>query len=149
MADNERVIFKREVTTAILVDGAFYRRRAYNFWGEKSPTERADELYEYCMGLLHNKREQRNLYRLFYYDCPPIDNNVFHPIQGKTVNLGKTPDYKWMNDFFQELRHKRKVALRLGNLSTSDLCYNIKPESFKKLLSGDKSSRTLMIPICI
>ena len=32
------------IRTAILVDGAFYRKRAYHLYGDKSPAERADEL---------------------------------------------------------------------------------------------------------
>lgn len=127
---------KHEVTTAILVDGGFYRRRAYHFCGEKTPKDRADELYDYCIHLLHDKNEYRNLYRIFYYDCPPIEKNVFNPISRKTINLGKSNEYKWTTEFFQELKHKRKVALRMGRLSENTLCYNLKYESFKKLLDG-------------
>lgn len=29
------------IRTAILVDGAFYRKRAYNLFGDKTPAERA------------------------------------------------------------------------------------------------------------
>ena len=36
------------IRTAIMIDGAFYRRRAYHFWGEKHPEQRAAELYNYC-----------------------------------------------------------------------------------------------------
>lgn len=129
-------VTKHEVNTAILVDGGFYRKRAYYFCGEKNPKERADELYNYCIHLLHDKREYRNLYRIFYYDCPPIDKNVFNPITGKSVNLGKTDEYKWTNTFFQELKNKRKVALRLGRLSENSLQYNLKYDSFKKILNG-------------
>ena len=32
------------IRTAILVDGAFYRKRAYHLFGDKSPAERAKEL---------------------------------------------------------------------------------------------------------
>lgn len=39
----ESFVLKHEISTAILVDGGFYRRRAYYFWGDKSPKERADE----------------------------------------------------------------------------------------------------------
>ncbi len=132
----EYPIDKHEISTAILVDGGFYRRRAIYYWGEKSPEDRANELFDFCTKLLHNKHERRNLYRIFYYDCPPIENNVFNPITHKQINLSKTYEYKWTMDFFQELRHKRKMALRLGKLSTNELYYNIKPDSFKKLMNG-------------
>lgn len=34
--------------TAILVDGGFYRKMAKRHFGEKSPVERAQELFSYC-----------------------------------------------------------------------------------------------------
>ena len=40
--------FKFLVNTAILVDGGFYKKRAYHYNGEKSPKERADELEQFC-----------------------------------------------------------------------------------------------------
>lgn len=33
---------------AILVDGGFYRRRAFNLFGDKTPGDRANELVAYC-----------------------------------------------------------------------------------------------------
>lgn len=36
--------------TAILVDGTFYRRRAYYLFGNKTPEDRADELVAYAIG---------------------------------------------------------------------------------------------------
>jgi len=42
--------------TAILIDGGFYRRRAHNMLGKKSPKERADELNSYCIRHLRNKK---------------------------------------------------------------------------------------------
>ncbi len=128
---------KRTVTTAILVDGAFYRKRAKHYIGDVTPKERAEELAEYCHRLLiADSHESRNLYRIFYYDCPPLDKNVFNPITKKSVNLGKSDEYKWMSDFLQELKHQRKFALRLGRLSENTIEYNLKYESLKKLLNG-------------
>lgn len=127
---------KHEVTTAIMVDGGFYRKRAYYHWGEKDPKARADELFDYCMSLLRDKHEQRNLYRIFYYDCPPISKMVFNPITKKVDNLGDSDEYAWTNKFFQELKHRRKIALRLGRLSENTLHYNLKYDSFKKLVNG-------------
>lgn len=114
---NELPHSKFEVKTAILIDGGFYRKRAYHYWGDKSPKERADELNAYCMRLLRNRSEHRQLYRIFYYDCPPINKKVYHPYLHKTIDLGKSDEYNWTNNFFNELRCRRKFALRLGTLS--------------------------------
>lgn len=64
--------------TAILVDGGFYRRRAQIKIGEKSAIERANELDNYCKRHLterigKDKKTTHELYRIFYYDCPPMN----------------------------------------------------------------------------
>ena len=63
---------------AILVDGGFYRRRAKIVWGEKSAEDRVDEMMEYCYKHLSDKRAHKKyeLYRLFYYDCPPMERTA-------------------------------------------------------------------------
>lgn len=43
-----------------------------------------------------------------------------------------------MNTFLNELKYKRKFALRMGRLSDNDLGYVIKPEVVKALFSGKK-----------
>ena len=85
-------IFYLEVSmkTAILVDGAFYRRRAYAAHGDIAPEKRADELINYCHRHLRwhsEKQQQSELYRIFYYDCPPLDIAIYHPYLKKNVNL--------------------------------------------------------------
>jgi len=40
-----------KIRTAILVDSGFYRKRAKSLWGEKTPKERADDLFEHIDGL--------------------------------------------------------------------------------------------------
>ena len=84
--------------TAILVDGAFYRKRAQYAFGEKTPEERATELAQYCKRHLFSHGEKRELYRIFYYDCPPVENKLFHPLTRKQIDLAKTPTNIWMND---------------------------------------------------
>ena len=123
------------VKTAILVDGGFYRRRARKLWGEKSSFDRASELYAYCQAHLNDKHETRNLYRIFYYDCPPIEKTLFHPLTRKNIDMNRTDTYKWTVEFLEELRRKRKVALRLGKLSYNKTGYLLKPEIVKKLCS--------------
>lgn len=129
-------IYKFETSTAILVDGGFYKKRANSLWGEKEPEERANELHDYCMKHLRDKYQNRNLYRILYYDCKPSQANVFNPITRKNVALGKTKDYEWSLKFLSELKKKRKLAIRLGELSSSELHYNIKYNKFKELING-------------
>lgn len=133
------IFFTKEnfmIRTAILVDGAFYRKRAYNLFGNKSPEERAKELSSYCHRHIKEEKDGAILYRVFYYDCPPIAKKIYHPLLKRQVNLEKTDDFTWANDFFKELKHQRKFALRLGRLAEEQAQFNIKPDVFKKILNG-------------
>lgn len=123
--------------TAILVDGGFYRRRAYAAFGDKPPKERADELCNYCRRHLHTHGESNELYRIFYYDCPPMTAQIYHPLTKRTVNFAKSDTYIWANDFFNELTRKRKVALRMGELSEQNAHYILKNNVLNKLMRGD------------
>ena len=124
------------IKTAILVDGAFYRKRAFYYWGDKSPSERARELSNYCKRHIKEEKDGAELYRVFYYDCPPSSKKVFHPLTKKTVDLGKSSIYKWTLDFFSELKHQRKFALRLGKLSEDQASFVLTQVATRKLLSG-------------
>lgn len=103
---------QRPIATAVLIDGGFYRRRARRLFGEKFPADRAEEVAKYARR--HVSKSRSSLYRIFYYDCPPSSKVLYHPLLKEQVNLAKTDQYTWTNDFFNELTHKRKVALRRG-----------------------------------
>ena len=127
------------IKVAILVDGGFYRKRAARLFGSKSAKDRAEELEEYCkLHLKQGRNTETILYRIFYYDCPPCDKNIFHPFLQKNVHLKKSSLYEWMNNFINELKSKRKFAIRLGRLSNNDAKYILKPEVVKLLFSGKK-----------
>lgn len=131
--------------TAILVDGAFYRKRALYLRGSKTPRERANELYAYCMDHIRDEKrdlshhEDRELYRIFYYDCPPLKKTVYHPALKRGVDFGRSDTYTWTNAFFDELKRKRKVALRLGTLSDANAHFAIHPSAMKDLCNGKLS----------
>ena len=130
---------------AILIDGGFYRKRAKYLWGEKSAEARARELEAYCQAHLKKKDAgvERFLYRIFYYDCKPIGRKtVYHPLTKKNVDLDKSDTYKWMISFLEELKRRRKFALRLGELSEK-MYYNLRPGATKRLLAGNLSFEDL------
>ena len=122
------------IRTAILVDGAFYQKRAKVLFGQKTAQERADELYEYCKRHLVDKvNGDKYLYRIFYYDCPPSDKTVMHPLTQKSVWLKRTDLYTWTSAFHTSLASKRKVALRMGELLESSAGYVLSQDAVKKL----------------
>ena len=124
-----------EIVTAILVDGGFYRKRARYLYGVKSAEERADELFSYCLGHLrgHSKAEpQASLYRIFYYDCPPLENTLMHPLTGP-VHFKKSDTYTWTHAFFSALKKKRKVALRFGKIDSRNSGFHLRPDKLRDL----------------
>lgn len=127
--------------TAILVDGAFYRKRAKWMLGDTSPERRADELAKYCMQ--HIKHEASSLYRVFYYDCPPTARKVLHPLTNEEQDLSQTRLYEWMRTFINELKKKRKFALRLGKLSEEQARYTLRPDVIRSLCNGELNSKDL------
>lgn len=130
--------------TAILVDGGFYRIRAQTLFGDKSPEERADELFSYCMRHLNKgTKDESSLYRIFYYDCPPSTKVVYNPVTQRHVNLGKSNQYRWTTDFFRVLVTKRKVALRRGEELASSGDYTLRQGVLKDLCAGRRSIESL------
>ena len=131
--------------TAIMVDGGFYRKRARYLWGIKTAEERARELEAYCMAHIH-KRDgniERQLYRIFYYDCEPIGRkSVYHPLTKKNVDLDKSDTYTWTTKFLDELRRRRKFAVRLGEMS-DQMYYNLRPEVTRALIAGKTTLEAL------
>jgi uncharacterized LabA/DUF88 family protein len=133
------------MNTAILVDGAFYRRRAYAAFGDVSPESRASELIDYCYRHLKwGKDNQTNeLYRIFYYDCPPLNKQIYHPFLQRNIDLSKTDTYKWANEFYEALKTKRKVALRMGEVSSVTATYNLKKKVLLQLMRRLRSTEDL------
>ncbi|MDR3238223.1 MAG: hypothetical protein LBT84_06950 [Spirochaetia bacterium] len=90
-------------STAIMVDGGFYQKRANALFGKKSAKHRSDELVQYCQRHLKSQNKDQgssSLYRIFYYDCPPSEKVVFHPLTQKHISLLKSDQYAWYHDFF-------------------------------------------------
>ncbi|MBB5887711.1 NYN domain-containing protein [Lactovum miscens] len=125
---------------AILIDGGFYRKVSNKVMGPKSSSGRADELYSYCNRHLSDKnygiKTYDELYRIFYYDCQPSDKVIYNPLTHENVDFLKLESSKWARDFFEELAHKRKVALRFGELSDGNAGYSINKDTTKALFNG-------------
>lgn len=129
---------------AVLVDGGFYRKIAKHLWGDKTPEERVDELVRYCHFHLKDRDvytkkgdkkfyQYNELYRIFYYDCEPIDKTIYNPITQKNFNFAKSSTYIWMNKFLTNLKQRRKVALRMGFFADEEMNYIFSADTVKKL----------------
>lgn len=83
-----------------------------------------------------------HFYRLFVYDCPPMEKRVHNPVSGKAIVLAETPTARFRKALHQELRGKRKVALRLGYLDEANASWQLKPAVLEEILKGRRSLQT-------
>lgn len=119
--------------TAILVDGGFYRKRANMIYGSLSPEEQVNKLIDHCYKHLKHKGVTSELYRIFYYDCPPLDKKVKHPLTGETIDFKESLSYTDGMKFLNLMRRQRKVALRLGRLSGDGSHYILPAYTVRKI----------------
>lgn len=123
--------------TAFLIDGGFFLRRFQQLRGNTTPRDTARALHWMCLEHLRKENRRRhNLYRIFYYDCPPLSKKVHNPITGIMLDFSKTPMAAWRLDFFEELKKLRKVALRMGYLNERSGHWVIHPDKVKDVLAG-------------
>lgn len=108
--------------TAILIDGAFFLKRfpkIYPNCNPMSPHAVADTAHRMACYHLNDRKGTpvHDLYRIFFYDCPPLVKKAQYPISKRHVNFAETPEAKFRLSLHDEIKKKRKVALRLGQLS--------------------------------
>ncbi len=132
--------------TAILIDGAYFVRRfrAIEPHNAHDAARAADLACRWAMLHLSDgtpqkengnraHRRRRDLYRIFFYDCPPLDKKLHNPISGTACDFKKSDEAKFRLALHAALLTKRKVALRLGHLA-SDTPWTIKPTKIDELL---------------
>lgn len=96
----------------------------------------------YTMAMKH-VGSKNTLYRIFYYDCLPLDKKAHNPISSKAIDFSKTPEYTFKMSLINALKRKRKVALRMGTLKDNKN-WMIRPAVVKELLRGTKSIKDLV-----
>lgn len=136
------------MATAILIDGGFFLKRFRSLYPDKDPHDPHEVAKPiFTMAIAHlrdpdNGKQKRDLYRIFFYDCPPIQKKAHLPISGNAIDFAKTPTAKFRLTLHDELKRLRKCALRLGHLS-EEARWAVKPEVMTALLSKARTSESL------
>ena len=133
--------------TAVLVDGAFYlkRHKAYFKKPLNDAQKVAKDLLNHCLKHIDKKNGER-LYRIFFYDCPPVTKKMHHPLTNEAVDLGKSQTAIFRCNLHNQLKQTRNVALRLGYLDDANGRWKIRdPEKEKQLLTGKLSRDDLEV----
>jgi len=127
--------------TAILVDGSFFLRQYRAIYGVKSAQQTAIDLHKICRAHLYRNSKSRSpdsaLYRIFFYDCPPMMKKAHHPLTGRAIDFSKSNVALYRNELLLELKTLRKVAVRLGYVDEANANWSIKADKTKALLKGE------------
>jgi uncharacterized LabA/DUF88 family protein len=124
------------MATAILVDGAFFLRRLKHCFPDHdrdSPVSVAQGLGMLAFWHLVQRiepsevmeqvsrqsllAESRQFYRIFFYDCPPLEKRMHTPLGHRSLDFSKSPEAIFRRQLHREVLKLRKVALRLGRLN--------------------------------
>lgn len=119
--------------TAILLDGDFTRRLLKRKTGHYPSVS---EIEAFCKSVLI---KGENLYKTYFYDCPPFDENRPFPVSGNICDFTITYVYAQAINFQESLRQNPFFVYRRGHLSFDG--WTLKDSSVKKLL---KTPRPLM-----
>jgi len=124
------------MATAILVDGAFFLRRFKHCFPDHNRADPASVAHG--LGMLSywhlvqrigsaevmdqvSKNsllaESRQFYRIFFYDCPPLEKRMHTPLGKRSMDFSKSPEALFRRQLHREVLKLRKVALRLGRLN--------------------------------
>jgi uncharacterized LabA/DUF88 family protein len=125
--------------TAILIDGGFLLRRFRSCYPRKDhadPQVVAKTAFELALTHLEERNHTRHdLYRIFFYDCPPLQKLAHRPVTRTAINFARTPQASFRLALHDELRKLRKVALRLGHLM-DHADWRLKEGKLKQLLGA-------------
>ena len=143
------------MSTAVVIDGAFFLRRFGYSFPHLDPADPAQVAWAvlYMAGwhlrIRHNSEppaignlsldfspsESPSLYRVFFYDCPPLTKRLHYPVSGRSLDLAKTETALRRHAIHLRLLDARKVALRLGRLN-EDVSWVPKAEAMRRWLKG-------------
>ncbi|MCF7528959.1 NYN domain-containing protein [Neisseria lisongii] len=137
------------MTTAVLIDGAFFIKRIRYF--EKHNAYNAEKMAALAFQLalrhlsqkINNVKQHDDLYRIFFYDCAPLEKKMHNPISKKPVDFAKSEEAIFRKALHNELVKKRKLALRLGKLSDNLVSWRLKPHIMSDLLKGKIERRDI------
>ncbi|MBF0405648.1 MAG: NYN domain-containing protein [Nitrospirae bacterium] len=84
----------------------------------------------------HLRRDEK-IYRIFFYDTPPLDMKGHNLVTGKGVDFSKERVAIRQNQLFKSLKETPNVALRLGKTAWNNKEWVLKNERLKSLLKKE------------
>lgn len=110
---------------AILVDGGFFLKRIKRWpsFDRQDPKAIAEAVRLLCKSHVQKLIGEDNgsmwldhVYRMFFYDAAPFSGTMHNPLTNQAINFSKSDAARFRQELFDEIRKKRKFALRLGSV---------------------------------
>lgn len=133
---NFSLIFK-PLKTAVLIDLSFFLKRYKTIFSINDPIDMAKRIKDYAYKSVLKNNDI--LYRIFIYDCEPLEKQISLPITKTQTNLKNTPTFKFRKELLSCLKQQPYCAVRLGNFDENFIEWKFKDRKMlKKLISGNK-----------
>lgn len=149
------------MSTAVVIDGAYFLRRFGHSFPHLNAAEPAQVAWAvmymagWHLAIRHKSEpiaagdidtgfqpsESPSLYRIFFYDCPPLTKRLHYPVSKRALDLAKTNTALTRSAIHRRLLDVRKVALRLGRLN-DDFAWVPKPDSLRRWLTTEQFDPT-------
>lgn len=116
------------MNTAILIDGAFLRKK-FHAACKKDIT--AENIYKFANELLARFKISNNeLHRIYYYDCAPCTAKSSLPVSNRAFLFEKTPQFTYGKQLLSEIKKLDFFAVREGTLQFSG--WKLKKNAYNK-----------------
>jgi hypothetical protein len=92
-----------------------------------------------CLAHLKQGNINRELYRICYYDCFPYGGKQTNPITKKTIDFSQTQIFKFRQEFFEQLKKKRKIE----SIKEDDIYLDLKQKMVDVKIGLDIATITL------
>lgn len=120
-----------------IIDGYFMNKRLQRF---RTFQFNGPGIREYC---LQHLRPEDELYRIFFYDSPPLELKGHNPLTGQLVDFGSTPVALAQRELLDSIRRTPQFALRLGKPSWAGRKWKIHSRALTAILSGKRELKSL------
>ncbi len=121
-----------EGAVAVLIDAGYLWNNAGRILSRHWNAEDVIDLSLACV------KPGENLFRIFFYDCPPFGEERRHPMTGKRIDYSEPELYHKRCEFLNTLSGLDYIALRKGRLSHKG--WKLRDKALTNFLKGRKTS---------
>ena len=100
---------------AIIIDAGFLKIKLRKILNKTSLTNQ--DIVNHCDSIIStDELKEFDLFRVYYYDCPPFQGNATNPFSKEKKNLGTTPFASQNQQVIDKLELEPAFAIRKGHL---------------------------------